>query len=172
MAVPGEPPEWGPASSFVQHTISSNYSTLQTHDQWQWAYHPLYTTYWVNRWYSINMDTIFSHRSLHNGYRIVYISWIGDLFCYFFCCQPASLACQPLQPDSTWYTFVDDNIEAAPFYRYNGKAKQPTKLHENHDLCMEWEPTHMESWQKQHTQSLGVPACRSLDTTSKIQGTW
>ena len=36
---------------------------------------------------------------------------------------------------------------------------------------MEQEPTQMESWQKQQMQSLGVPACGSLDNTSKIQGT-
>ena len=79
MTTLGGPPEWNPASPFVQHTISSNYSNLQTHDQWQWTYHPLYITCCINRWYGINLDTIFSHMSLCNGYRITYISWIVDL---------------------------------------------------------------------------------------------
>ena len=39
---------------------------------------PLYITYWVNRWYRITLDTIFSQRSLCNGYRIVY-NRIGDI---------------------------------------------------------------------------------------------
>ena len=69
------------------------------------------------------------------------------------------------------YTIVDDDVEAAPFYRCNSKAKQPTRAHENHDLCMEQEPTQMESQQKQQMQSLVVPACRSLDNTSKMQST-
>ena len=73
------PKERDTASLFVQRTISSNCPTLQSHDQWQWTYHPLYIPHWVNRWYSINLDTIFSHRSLHNGYRIAYTRWIGDL---------------------------------------------------------------------------------------------
>ena len=66
---------------------------------------------------------------------------------------------------------MDNNVEAAPFYRCDGKAKQPTRPCENHDLHMEQEPTWIESQQKQQLQSLGVPACTLLDTTSKIQGT-
>ena len=55
-------------------------------------------------------------------------------------------------------------------YRCDGKAGQPiVRSHENHDLRMEWEPTWMESWQKQEIQSRAVPASGSLDTT-KIQG--
>ena len=41
---------------------------------------------------------------------------------------------------------VDDNVEAACIYRCDGKAEQPiVRPHENHDLCMEWEPTQTES---------------------------
>ena len=48
-----------------------------------------------------------------------------------------------------WYTIVDDNVDAAPIYRCNGKAGQPiARPCENHVLHMEWEPTQMESWQK------------------------
>ena len=65
---------------------------------------------------------------------------------------------------------MDDNVEAAPIYRCDGKAGQPiVRPHENHDLHMEWEPTQMESQQKQQTQSKRVPASGSLDIT-KIQG--
>ena len=44
------------------------------------------------------------------------------------------------------YTIVDDNVEAAPIYRCDGKAGQPiVRPHENHDLHMEWAPTQMEN---------------------------
>ena len=67
--------------------------------------------------------------------------------------------------------YVDDNVEAAPIYRCDSKARQPiVKPQENHVLHMEWEPTWMESQQKQQIQSKAVPACRPLDKT-KIQGT-
>ena len=49
------------------------------------------------------------------------------------------------------YTIVDDDAEAAPIYRCNGKAKQPTRPCKNHDLHMEWKPTQTESQQKQQT---------------------
>ena len=70
------------------------------------------------------------------------------------------------------YTIVDDNVEAAPIYRCNGRVKQPiVRPHENHDLHIECEPTWTESQQRQQTQSKRVPASGSLDTTSRIQGT-
>ena len=68
------------------------------------------------------------------------------------------------------YTIVDDDVEVAPIYRCDGRAKQPTRPHENHDPHMEWVCTWMDSWQKKPMQSLVVPACRSLESTSKIQG--
>ena len=116
--------------------------------------------------------TLSSHTGIH-------IMAIGSLipaglgiFCfYFFWCQPARLARQHLWSGSLWHTIVDDDVEAAPIYRCNGKAKQPiTRPHENHDLCMKWEPTWMESQQKQHAQSKSLPTSRSLDRKSKIQG--
>ena len=69
------------------------------------------------------------------------------------------------------YTIVDDDVEAAPIYRCDGKAQQPTTLHKNHGLCMEHIPTWMESQYKQQMQSLVVPTQGSLAITSKIQGT-
>ena len=109
----------------------------------------------------------------------VYVMAIGSLVpaglgifcCYFFWCQPAKLAHQPLQPDIMQYTIVDDHVQAAPIYRCNGRAMQPTRPHKNHDLHMEQVPTQMESQYKQQMQSLVVPACGSLESTSKIQGT-
>ena len=68
-------------------------------------------------------------------------------------------------------TIVDYKVEAAPIYRCNGKAGQPIVRHcENHDLCMEQEPTWTDSQQEKQTQSKGVPASGSLDTPI-IQGT-
>ena len=55
----------------------------------------------------------------HTG---VYVMAIGSLIpaglgifcCYFFWCQPARLVCQRLTPGTMQYTFVDDDVEAAP----------------------------------------------------------
>ena len=70
-----------------------------------------------------------------------------------------------------YYAIEDDNAGATPIYRYDGKAGQLiVRPHKNHDLCMEWEPSWMESQQKQQIQSKAVPASKSSDTT-KIQGT-
>ena len=69
------------------------------------------------------------------------------------------------------YTIVDDDVEAAPIYRFDGKASQPTRPHENHGLHIEHIPTWTESQCKQQMQSLVVPAQGSLVNTSKIQGT-
>ena len=69
------------------------------------------------------------------------------------------------------YTIVDDDVEAAPIYRYDGKAQQPTRPCENQGLHMEDIPTWTESQYKQQMQLLVVPAHGSLVITSKIQGT-
>ena len=69
------------------------------------------------------------------------------------------------------YTIVDDDVEAAPIYRCDGKASQPTRPHKNHSLHIEHMPTWMESQCKQQMQSLAVPAQGSLVNTSKIKGT-
>ena len=70
---------------------------------------------------------------------------LGILCSYFFWCQPARLACQPLQQGTMQYTIVDDDVEAAPIYRCDGKALQPARPCENHGLHMEHIPTQMES---------------------------
>ena len=69
------------------------------------------------------------------------------------------------------YTIVDDDVEAAPIYRCDGKAPQPIRPHENRGLHIEHIPTWMESQCKHQMQSLVVPAQGSLVNTSKIQGT-
>ena len=69
---------------------------------------------------------------------------LGTFCCYFFWCQPARLVCQPLQPGTMQYTIVDD-VEAAPIYRCNSRAKQPTRPCKNHGLCMEQVSIWMES---------------------------
>ena len=113
---------------------------------------------------------------LHTG---VYVMAIGSLivaglgiFCsYFFWCCHARLVCQPLQPGTMQYTIVDDNVEAAPIYRCDGKTSQPIRPCENHCLHIEHIPTWTESQCRQQTQSLVVPAQGSLINNSKIQGT-
>ena len=66
---------------------------------------------------------------------------------------------------------MDDNVEAAPIYRCDGKIRQPiVRPCENNVLHMEQEPTRMGSQQEQQTQSKAVPASGTLVTTSKIQG--
>ena len=95
---------------------------------------------------------------------------IGLFCCYFFWCQPARIACQPLQPGNTQYTIVDDNVEVAPIYRCNGKASKPTRPHENHGLAIEHLPTWLESHNKLQSKSFAVPIQGSLGKSSKIQG--
>ena len=115
--------------------------------------------------------TLFTHPG-------IYVSAIGlllrvgiDLFCcYFFWCQPASLAHQPLQPGNAQYTIVDDNVDVAPIYRCDGKAPQPTRPCENHGLAIEHLPTWQESQCKQQLKSFAVPVPGSLDKSSKTQG--
>ena len=102
----------------------------------------------------------------HTG---IYIMVIGSLMpaglgifcCHFSWCWPARLGYWPLWSGSMWLNIVDDDVEAAPIYRCDGKAGQSIiRPHKNHDLHMEQEPTWMESWQKQQTQSKAVPASR------------
>ena len=95
--------------------------------------------------------TLFSHMGIYvMAIGLLMPAGLGIFCCYFFWCQPARLAHWPLQSGSTWHTIVDDDVEAAHIYRCDGKAGQPIiRPHDNHDLHMEWEPTQMESQQKQ-----------------------
>ena len=72
--------------------------------------------------------TLFSHTGVYvTAIRSLIPAVLGISYCYFFWCQPARLVCWPLQPGTMQYTFVDDDVEAAPIYRCNGKASQPTR---------------------------------------------
>ena len=79
--------------------------------------------------------------------------------------------CQPSQPGTMQYTIVDDDVEAAPIYRCDGKAKTAYMTLQKSwpaygvSTCMERELI------QQQMHSLVVPACGSLESTSKIQGT-
>ena len=116
--------------------------------------------------------TLFSHLG-------IYISAIGSLIpvriglfcCYFFWCQPARLACQPLQPGNLQYIIVEYNVEVAPIYRCKGKEPQPTRPCKNHGLAIDHLPTWPESRCKQQSKSFVIPVQGSLDRSSKIQGT-
>ena len=67
--------------------------------------------------------TLFSHTGIH-------VMAIGSLihagletfYCYLFWCQPARLACYPLQSGFMQHTIVDDDVNAAPIYRCDGRA--------------------------------------------------
>ena len=117
--------------------------------------------------------TLFSHTKIYAMAIGLLIPAGLVIFChYFFWCWPARLVCWPLWSGSKWPTIVDDDVEAAPIYRCEGKAGQPIiRPHENHNLCMKREPTQIESQQRQEAQSKAVPASGSLDRNSKIQGT-
>ena len=79
-----------------------------------------------------------------------------------FWCQPARIACQPLQPGNMHYTIVDDDVEVAPIYRHDGKDSQPTRPHENHCLAIDHLPTWRESQCKQQLKSIGSPYSRII----------
>ena len=123
---------------------------------------------------SDDSDTFWSPFS-HPG---IYVSALGSVLplgvvlfcCYYFWCQPATSAHQPLQSGKMQYAIVDDNVEDAPIYRCEGKAPKPTRPHENHGLAMEYIPTWSESCQKPQLKSFAVPAQGSLVKSSKIQG--
>ena len=56
---------------------------------------------------------------LHTGVCITAIgslilAGLGLFCCYFYWCQLAKLANQPLQPGNMQYTIVDDDVEVAP----------------------------------------------------------
>ena len=116
--------------------------------------------------------TLFSHTGMYvTAIGLLIPAGLGLFCCYFFWCQPAKLACQPLQPGNMQYTIVDDDVEVAPIYRHDGKVLPPTRPCENHGLAIEHLPTWMESRCKQQSKSLVGPVHGSLENSSKIQGT-
>ena len=116
--------------------------------------------------------SVFTHPGIYiSALGLIIPVGIGLFCCYFFWCWPARLACQPLQPGNMQYTIVDDNVEVAPIYRYDGKATQPTRPCKNHGLAIEHLPTWTESHCKQQSKSFAVPVQGSLGKSPKIQGT-
>ena len=97
--------------------------------------------------------TLFSHTGIYVMDKGLLIpAGLGIFCCYFFWCWPARLAYWHLWSGSMWHTIVDDDVEAAPIYRCDGKDGQPfVRPCKNHDLCMKLEPIQIESWQKQQT---------------------
>ena len=91
--------------------------------------------------------TLFSHTGIYvMVIGLLIPAGLGIFCCYFFWCPPTRLAHQPLLSGSMSHAIVDDDVEAAPIYRYDGKAGQPiVRPHKNHDLCMKQEPPWMES---------------------------
>ena len=86
---------------------------------------------------TVSIWTLFFHTGVYVMAIGLFISaGLGIFCCYFFWCQSARLVHQPLQPGTMHYTIVEDDVEAAPIYRHEGKAKHPARPHENHDLCM------------------------------------
>ena len=124
---------------------------------------------------SDDMDSlwsVFTHPEIYlSALGLIIPVGIGLFCCYFFWCWPARLACWPLQSGNTWYTIVDDNVDVAPIYRYNGKVTQPTRLCENHGLAIWHLPTWMKSHSKLQSKLFAVPIQGSLGKSSKIQGT-
>ena len=93
-----------------------------------------------------SIDILFSHTGVYvMAIGLLIPAGLGIFCCYFFWCQPARLACQPVQPGTMQYTIVDDDVEAAPIYRCNGKTSQLIRPCKNHGLHMECIPTWMES---------------------------
>ena len=103
------------ATAFGQYTLSSSWTVLLSHGQGFEHITPFSTENSTG-----NTDSIWT-LFLHTG---VYVMAIGSLIpadfgifcCYFFWCQPARLVCQPLTPGTMQYTYVDDDVEAAPIY--------------------------------------------------------
>ena len=77
-----------------QYTFRTHWQALQADDyQWQTC-EPISFYWWVNRRNSFSLHTIFSCRSLHNGYSIAHISGIRDtllLLLLVLTCQISAL---------------------------------------------------------------------------------
>ena len=116
--------------------------------------------------------TLFSHPGIYiTTIGLLIPAGLGIFCCYFFWCWPAILACPAFWWGSIRLTIVDDDVEAVPIYRIDGKAGQPvTEPHKNDDLHMKWEPTWMESQQKQQALLKVVPKSGSLDTNTQNPG--
>ena len=96
--------------------------------------------WWVNKWYSISLDTIFSYSNLCNSCMGLLIpARIRDILLLLFLVLTSQISM--LTFTIRFYarhTIMDDDLEAAPIYRCDSMAEQPViRPHENHDLCNE-----------------------------------
>ena len=74
---------------------------------------------------TVSIWTLFSHTGVYvTAIRLLIPAGLGIFCYYFFWCWPARLVLQPLQPGTMQFTIVDDEVEAAPIYRCDGRAKQ------------------------------------------------
>ena len=88
-----------------------------------------------------NLDSVFTYRDVPYSYRITCTSRIRFILLLLLLVPTCQIS-MPLQPGNMHYTIVDDDVEVAPIYRYNGKDSQPTRPHENHGLALE----HLPKW--------------------------
>ena len=90
--------------------------------------------------------TLFSHTGMYvTAIGLLIPAGLGLFCCYFFWCLPDRLVHQPLQPSNMQYTIVDDDVEAVPIYRCNGKVLPATRPCENNGLAIDHLLTLMES---------------------------
>ena len=82
MATLREVLEWESATAFGQYTLSSSWTNLQPHDQGISTYDTFFTLR-LNRRYRFNLDTVFTYRSLSNGYRVSDTSRFGNILLLF-----------------------------------------------------------------------------------------
>ena len=82
MATLREASVWESTTALGQHTLNSNRATLQSHGE---GHSTCYTffTWRVNRRYRFTLDTLFTYRSLCNGYRISYTNRFGNILLLF-----------------------------------------------------------------------------------------
>ena len=63
-----------PVAHLYKHKINNNRP----------IHHGSHPSWWIHRWYRIHLDTIFSHRDLHYGYRIANTGRTRDILLLLF----------------------------------------------------------------------------------------
>ena len=105
MTTLGEAPEWESATTLGQHTLSSSRTNLQPHGQGH-STHQIFFTWTVNRRYRFNLNTVFTYRSLCNGYRITYTRRLGNILLLFLLVLTCQISVPTLTTrDCTIYNF-------------------------------------------------------------------
>ena len=127
--------------------------------------------WWVNKWYRIHLNTIFSYRDLHYNYRITDTCRTREILLLLF----LVLTCHLNMPTFLIRFYVTYYCgwlcRGSTIYRSYGKDRQPNiRPCENYDLHMKWEPTQTESQQKQQAPLKAIPWLGSLDINTKNPG--